>query len=154
MNCIKPSQEYSKKETAECVFCSCRARFATRAGHIPPSFFCHKRTDKINFPDENLDAFSRLYSVQSAKCKEKTLMCAQNHQKKAAVVGTLVRKFRSIFISKSSLHIARASSPQMHRSAVELRRSRSFIPLKAASIPAKNRLGSTKNSLKEQSRNS
>ena len=37
-------------------------------------------------------------------------MCAQNHQKKAAVVGTLVRKFRSIFISKSSLHIARASS--------------------------------------------
>ena len=33
-------------------------------------------------------------------------MCAQNHQKKAAVVGALVRKFRSIFISKSSLHIA------------------------------------------------
>ena len=46
LNCIKPSQEYSKKETAECVFCSCRARFATRAGHMPPSFFCHKRTDK------------------------------------------------------------------------------------------------------------
>ena len=32
--------------------------------------------------------------------------------------------------------------------------SHSFIPLKAASIPAKNRLGSMKNSLKEQSRNS
>ena len=49
-------------------------------------------------------------ACKAAKCKEKTLMCAQNHQKKAAVVGTLVRKFRGIFISKSSLHIARASS--------------------------------------------
>ena len=29
-------------------------------------------------------------------------MCAQNHQKKAAVVGTLVRKFRSIFASKTA----------------------------------------------------
>ena len=38
LNCIKPSQEYSKKETAECVFCSRRTHFATRAGHIPPFF--------------------------------------------------------------------------------------------------------------------
>lgn len=37
-------------------------------------------------------------------------MCAQNHQKKAAIVGALEWKFRSIFISNSSLHIARASS--------------------------------------------
>ena len=29
-------------------------------------------------------------------------MCAQNHQKKAAVVGALVRKFRSIFASKTA----------------------------------------------------
>jgi len=40
----------------------------------------------------------------------------------------------------------------MHRSAVELRRSHSFIPLKAASIPAKNRLDSMKNSFKKQGR--
>ena len=40
----------------------------------------------------------------------------------------------------------------MRRSAVELRRSHSFIPLKAASIPAKNRLGSMKNSFKKQGR--
>ena len=31
-------------------------------------------------------------------------------RKKAAIVGALERKFRSIFISNSSLHIARASS--------------------------------------------
>ena len=41
-------------------------------------------------------------ACKAAKCKEKTLMCAQNHQKKAAVVGTLVRKFRSIFASKTA----------------------------------------------------
>ena len=46
LNCIKPSQEYSKKETAECVFCSRRTRFATRVEHIPPSFFSRKRADK------------------------------------------------------------------------------------------------------------
>ena len=29
-------------------------------------------------------------------------MCAQNHQKKAAIVGALERKFRSIFASKTA----------------------------------------------------
>jgi len=40
----------------------------------------------------------------------------------------------------------------MRRSSAELRRSHSSIPPEAASIPAKNRLGSMKNSLKKQGR--
>ena len=40
----------------------------------------------------------------------------------------------------------------MRRSSTELRRLHSSIPPEAASIPAKNRLGSTKNSLKKQGR--
>ena len=58
------------------------------------------------------------------------------------------------FLPAKQLAYRARKQPQMRRSAVELRRSRSFIPLKAASIPAKNRLGSMKNSLKKQSRNS
>ena len=58
------------------------------------------------------------------------------------------------FLPAKQLAYRARKQPQMRRSAVELRRSHSFIPLKAASIPAKNRLGSMKNSLKKQSRNS
>ena len=58
------------------------------------------------------------------------------------------------FLPAKQLAYRARKQPQMHRSAVELRRSHSFIPLKAASIPAKNRLGAMKNSLKKQSQKS
>lgn len=56
------------------------------------------------------------------------------------------------FLPAKQLAYRACEQPQMRCSAVELRRSHSFIPLKAASIPAKNRLGSMKNSLKKQGR--
>ena len=58
------------------------------------------------------------------------------------------------FLPAKQLAYRARKQPQMRRSAVELRRSHSFIPPEAASIPVKNRLGSSKNSLKKQSRNS
>jgi len=58
------------------------------------------------------------------------------------------------FLPAKQLAYRACEQPQMHRSAVELRRSHSSIPPEAASIPVKNRLGATKNSLKKQSRNS
>ena len=61
---------------------------------------------------------------------------------------------RKNFYQQKQLAYCVHGRPQVRRSAVELRRSHSSIPPKAASIPAKNRLGSMKNSLKEQSRNS
>ena len=58
------------------------------------------------------------------------------------------------FLPAKQLAYRACEQPQMRRSAVELRRSHSFIPPEAASIPAKNRLGSMKNSCKNQSQKS
>ena len=84
---------------------------------------------------------------------KKCRLRGRNYQKKAAIVGALER-IPQHFYQQQQLAYCTCKQLQMRRSAVELRRSHSFIPLKAASIPAKNRLGSMKNSLKKQSRNS
>jgi len=78
---------------------------------------------------------------------------AQNYQKKAAIVGALERKFRSIFASKTAC----ISCAQAAADALLSGRTAQIAQLhsaEAASIPAKNRLGFMKNSLKKQSRNS
>lgn len=89
-----------------------------------------------------------------AKCKGKNADCERKIiRKKPPSLARLSGKSAAFLPVKQLAYRAR-KQPQMRRSAVELRRSHSFIPLKAASIPAKNRLGSMKNSLKKQSRNS
>ena len=89
-----------------------------------------------------------------AKCKGKNADCERKIiRKKPPSLARLSGNFAAFLPAKQLAYRAR-KQPQMRCSAVELRRSHSFIPLKAASIPAKNRLGSMKNSLKKQSRNS
>lgn len=89
----------------------------------------------VDFKDEN------------AGCERKII------RKKPPSLARLSGNSAAFLPAKQLAYRAR-KQPQMRCSAVELRRSHSFIPLKAASIPAKNRLSSMKNSLKKQSRNS
>ena len=135
-------------------FCSRRTRFVTRAGHIPPSFFSRKRADKYTFP-------MRIWMLSVVSVERKAVDFKDEN---AGCEGGIIRKKlpslarlsgnSAAFLPAKQLAYRARKQPQMRRSAVELRRSHSFIPLKAASIPAKNRLGSMKNSLKKQSRNS
>ena len=84
--------------------------------------------------------------------------------KNAGCEGEIIRKTppslarlsgnSAAFLPAKQLAYRARKQPQMHRSAVELRRSHSFVPPEATSIPVKNRLGAMKNSLKKQSRNS
>ena len=93
-------------------------------------------------------------ACKAAKCKEKNTDVRAKSSEKSCRRWHACAEIPQHFYQQKQLAYCTCKQPQMHRSAVELRRSRSFIPLKAASIPAKNRLGSTKNSLKEQRRNS
>ena len=102
---------------------------------------------------------SQMLSVVFVECK-----AVDFKDKNAGCEGGIIRKKlpslarmnrnSAAFLPAKQLAYRARKQPQMHRSAVELRRSHSFIPPEAASIPAKNRLGSMKNSLKKQSRNS
>ena len=135
-------------------FCSRRTRFATHAGHIPPTFFSHKRADKQTFP-MRIQILSVIFiACKVAKCKGKNADCERKIIRKKPPSLARLSGNSVAFLPVKQLAYRAHKQPQMRRSAVELRRSHSFIPLKAASIPAKNRLGSMKNSLKKQSRNS
>lgn len=89
-----------------------------------------------------------------AKCKGKNADCERKIIRKKPPSLARLSGNSAAFLPAKQLAYRARKQPQMRRSAVELRRSHSFIPLKAASIPAKNRLGSMKNLLKKQSRNS
>lgn len=89
-----------------------------------------------------------------AKCKGKNADCERKIIRKKPPSLARLSGNSAAFLPAKQLAYRARKQPQMRRSAVELRRSHSFIPLKAASIPAKNRLGFMKNSLKKQSRNS
>ncbi len=89
-----------------------------------------------------------------AKCKGKNADVRAKSSEKSCRRWRACAEIPQHFCQQKQLAYRARKQPQMRRSAVELRRSHSFIPPKAASIPAKNRLGSMKNSLKEQSRNS
>jgi len=98
-----------------------------------------------------------MLSVLFVECK-----AVDFEDKNAGCEGGIIRKKlpslarlngnSAAFLPAKQLAYRARKQPQMRHSAVELRRSHSFIPLKAASIPAKNRLGSMKNSLKKQGR--
>ena len=87
-----------------------------------------------------------------AKCKGKNADCERKIIRKKPPSLARLSGNSAAFLPAKQLAYRARKQPQMRRSAVELRRSHSFIPLKAASIPAKNRLGSMKNSLKKQGR--
>ena len=56
-------------------FFSRRTRFATHAGHIPPTFFSHKRADKQTFP-MRIQILSVIFiACKVAKCKGKNADC-------------------------------------------------------------------------------
>ena len=87
-----------------------------------------------------------------AKCKGKNADCERKIIRKKPPSLARLSGNSAAFLPAKQLAYRARKQPQMRRSAVELRRSHSFIPLKAASIPAKNRLGSMKNSFKKQGR--
>ena len=101
----------------------------------------------------------QILSIAFVECK-----AVDFKDKNAGCEGEIIRKKppslarlsgnSAAFLPAKQLAYRARKQPQMRCSAVELRRSHSFIPLKAASIPAKNRLGSMTNLLKKQSRNS
>ena len=91
-------------------------------------------------------------ACKAAKCKEKNTDVRAKSSEKSCRRWHACAEIPQHFYQQKQLAYCTCKQPQMHRSAVELRRSHSFIPLKAASIPAKNRLGSMKNSLKKQGR--
>ena len=101
----------------------------------------------------------QILSIVFVECK-----AVDFKDKNAGCEGEIIRKTppslarlsgnSAAFLPAKQLAYRVRKQPQMHRSAVELRRSHSSIPPEAASIPSKNRLGSTKNSLKKQRRKS
>lgn len=101
----------------------------------------------------------QILSVVFVECKavdfkDKNASCEGGIiRKKPPSLARLSRNSAAFLPAKQLAYRAR-KQPQMRCSSVELRRSHSFVPPEAASIPAKNRLGSAKNSLKKQRRNS
>ena len=93
-------------------------------------------------------------ACKAAKCKVKNTDVRAKSSEKSCRRWRACAEIPQHFYQQKQLAYCVRGRPQMRRSAVELRRSHSSIPPKAASIPAKNRLGSMKNLLKKQSRNS
>ena len=93
-------------------------------------------------------------ACKAAKCKVKNTDVRAKSSEKSCRRWRACADIPQHFYQQKQLAYCVRGRPQMRRSAVELRRSHSFIPPEAASIPAKNRLGSMKNLLKKQSRNS
>lgn len=91
-------------------------------------------------------------ACKAAKCKGKNTDVRAKSSEKSCRRWRACVEIPQHFYQQKQLAYCTCKQPQMHRSAVELRRSHSSIPPKAASIPAKNRLGSMKNSLKKQGR--
>ena len=91
-------------------------------------------------------------ACKAAKCKEKNTDVRAKSSEKSCRRWRACAEIPQHFYQQKQLAYCVRGRPQMRRSAVELRRSHSSIPPKAASIPAKNRLGSMKNSFKKQGR--
>ena len=113
-----------------------------------------QKTTNKNKVDFDLNRLDKSKTTIFSKYPEKNTDVRAKSSEKSCRRWHACAEIPQHFYQQKQLAYCTCKQPQMHRSAVELRRSRSFIPLKAASIPAKNRLGSTKNSLKEQRRNS
>ena len=92
-------------------------------------------------------------ACKAAKCKGKNADCERRIIRKRLPSLARMNRNSAAFLPAKQLAYRARKQPQMHRSAVELRRSHSFIPPEAASIPVKNRLGSMKNSCKTRAKN-
>ena len=88
-----------------------------------------------------------------AKCKGKNADCERKIIRKKPPSLARLSGNSAAFLPAKQLAYRARKQPQMHRSAVELRKSHSFIPPEAAPIPVKNRLGSMKNSCKTRAKN-
>ena len=137
-----------------CLFAHAERALRLAKNTFRSLFSFTKGADKPIFP-----ARIRMLSVvfverKAVDFKDKNAGCEGGIIRKKLPSLARMNRNSAAFLPAKQLAYRACEQPQMRRSAVELRRSHSFVPPEAASIPAKNRLGSMKNSLKKQSRNS
>ena len=97
-------------------FCSRRTRFATHAGHIPPTFFSHKRADKQTFP-MRIQILSVIFiACKVAKCKGKNADCERKIiRKKLPSLARLCGNFAAFLSAKAAciLHVQAAADASL-----------------------------------------